>query len=52
MLIKKKVKKAVFPVAGLGTVEGVPLKGRRFDCGSIEGHMAASFYEYNKRSSK
>ena len=32
-----------------GLVETIRLKGRRFDCGSVEGFMKASFYEYEKR---
>lgn len=32
-----------------GYVETIRLKGRRFDCGSVEGFMKASFYEYEKR---
>ena len=30
-------------------VEIALLNGRRFDCGSIDGYLAASQYEYNKR---
>jgi UTP--glucose-1-phosphate uridylyltransferase len=33
----------------VGTVE---LKGKRFDCGSIDGYMAAANYEYGKRTKK
>jgi UTP--glucose-1-phosphate uridylyltransferase len=32
-----------------GSVETVRLNGRRFDCGSVEGFMQASFCEYQKR---
>jgi UTP--glucose-1-phosphate uridylyltransferase len=32
-----------------GLVETVPLNGLRFDCGSIDGFMQASQYEYQKR---
>ena len=32
-----------------GSVETVCLNGLRFDCGSINGFMAASNYEYKKR---
>ena len=32
-----------------GFVETVRLNGRRFDCGSIDGFMKASHYEYKKR---
>ena len=32
-----------------GSVETVCLNGLRFDCGSIDGFMAASSYEYKKR---
>ena len=34
-----------------GLVDAVPLKGQRFDCGSIEGFMKASAHEYKKKSS-
>jgi len=30
--------------AKLGSVEAVHLKGRRFDCGSIEGFLGATLY--------
>jgi UTP--glucose-1-phosphate uridylyltransferase len=30
-------------------VEILRLKGKRFDCGSVEGFMSASAYEFNKR---
>jgi UTP--glucose-1-phosphate uridylyltransferase len=32
-----------------GSVETVRLKGRRFDCGSVDGFMRASNHEYEKR---
>ena len=32
-----------------GSVETVRLNGQRFDCGSGDGFMLASNYEYNKR---
>ena len=32
-----------------GSVETVRLNGRRFDCGSVDGFMRASSYEYEKR---
>ena len=32
-----------------GSVETVRLNGRRFDCGSVDGFMQASNYEYKKR---
>ncbi len=32
-----------------GSVETVRLNGRRFDCGSVDGYIQASYYEYNKR---
>lgn len=32
-----------------GTVETVRLHGRRFDCGSVNGFMAASAHEYKQR---
>ena len=32
-----------------GSVETVRLNGRRFDCGSVDGFMQASAYEYEKR---
>ena len=33
-----------------GLVETVSLVGKRFDCGSVEGFMAAALHEYNKRN--
>ena len=32
-----------------GLLEAVKLKGKRFDCGSVDGFMNASAYEYSKR---
>ena len=32
-----------------GLLEAVQLKGKRFDCGAIDGFMSASAYEYAKR---
>ena len=32
-----------------GSVETVPLNGWRFDCGSVDGFIQASNYEYSKR---
>ena len=32
-----------------GLLEAVELKGKRFDCGSIDGFMSASAHEYSKR---
>ena len=32
-----------------GLLEAVRLKGVRFDCGSVDGFMSASVYEYSKR---
>jgi UTP--glucose-1-phosphate uridylyltransferase len=32
-----------------GLLEAIELKGKRFDCGSIDGFMSASAYEYAKR---
>jgi UTP--glucose-1-phosphate uridylyltransferase len=32
-----------------GLLEAIQLKGKRFDCGSVEGFMSASAYEYAKR---
>ena len=32
-----------------GSVESVRLNGRRFDCGSVDGFMQASTYEFKKR---
>ena len=32
-----------------GLVEAVRLNGRRFDCGSVDGFIKASSYEYEKR---
>ena len=38
--------------ARCGAVEGVVLKGQRFDCGSQEGFIAATLHEYNRRGGK
>ena len=35
--------------AQYGAVETVRLQGQRFDCGSVDGFMQASLYEYEKR---
>ena len=35
--------------AHAGLVETVRLNGRRFDCGSVDGYMQASYHEYQKR---
>jgi UTP--glucose-1-phosphate uridylyltransferase len=32
-----------------GLLEAIELKGKRFDCGSVDGFMSASAYEYAKR---
>ena len=32
-----------------GLLEAVNLKGKRFDCGSVDGFMSASAHEYSKR---
>ena len=32
-----------------GLLEAIQLKGIRFDCGSVDGFMSASAYEYSKR---
>jgi UTP--glucose-1-phosphate uridylyltransferase len=32
-----------------GLLEAVELKGKRFDCGSVNGFMSASVHEYSKR---
>ena len=32
-----------------GLLEAIELKGKRFDCGSVDGFMNASAYEYSKR---
>ena len=32
-----------------GSVETVRLNGRRFDCGSVDGFIQASLYEYKQR---
>ena len=33
-------------------VQMVNLRGKRFDCGSVEGFIQATNYEYNKRRIK
>jgi UTP--glucose-1-phosphate uridylyltransferase len=35
--------------AKAGLLEAIELKGKRFDCGSVDGFMSASAYEYAKR---
>lgn len=40
---------AINILAQKGTVETVRLNGKRFDCGSIDGYMHASAFEYEKR---
>jgi len=35
-----------------GKVETVHLNGRRFDCGSVNGYVAAVVNEYDKRTSQ
>jgi UTP--glucose-1-phosphate uridylyltransferase len=32
-----------------GLLDAIHLKGKRFDCGSVDGFMSASAYEYSKR---
>ena len=32
-----------------GLLEAIHLKGKRFDCGSVDGFMSASAHEYSKR---
>ena len=32
-----------------GLLEAIQLKGKRFDCGSVDGFMSASVHEYAKR---
>lgn len=43
---------AINNLSKLGRVNSVKLKERRFDCGSVEGFMAASTYEYNRRKAE
>ena len=43
---------AIGKLAVFSGVEAIELKGKRFDCGSVEGFMAASNYEYELRYSK
>ena len=38
--------------AQYGVLEAIELKGKRFDCGSIDGFMSANMHEYAKRSKK
>ena len=40
---------AINILAQNGEVEAVSLRGKRFDCGSVNGFMAASNYEFAKR---
>ena len=35
-----------------GLLEAIELRGKRFDCGSVDGFMSASTYEYAKRLKK
>ena len=35
-----------------GLLEAIELRGKRFDCGSVDGFMSASMYEYAKRLKK
>jgi UTP--glucose-1-phosphate uridylyltransferase len=35
--------------AQAGLIESIELRGKRFDCGSVDGFMSASAYEYAKR---
>ena len=35
-----------------GLLEAIELRGKRFDCGSVDGFMSASAYEYAKRLKK
>lgn len=35
--------------AQAGLIESIQLRGKRFDCGSVDGFMSASAYEYAKR---
>ena len=35
-----------------GLIESIELRGKRFDCGSVDGFMSASAYEYAKRLEK
>ena len=43
---------AIGKLAVISGVEAIELKGKRFDCGSVEGFISASNYEYNLRYSK
>jgi UTP--glucose-1-phosphate uridylyltransferase len=38
--------------AQAGLLESIELRGKRFDCGSVDGFMSASAYEYAKRPGK
>jgi UTP--glucose-1-phosphate uridylyltransferase len=38
--------------AQAGLIESIELRGKRFDCGSVDGFMSASAYEYAKRLGK
>ena len=35
--------------AQAGLLESIELRGKRFDCGSVDGFMSASAYKYAKR---
>ena len=35
-----------------GLLDAIHLKGKRFDCGSVDGFMSASAHEYSKRLKK
>ena len=41
---------AIDVLAKKGLVEIVNLNGKRFDCGSVDGFITASIYEYSKRN--
>ncbi len=43
---------AISQLACNGSVETVMLRGKRYDCGSIDGFMRACIYEYSKRADK
>ncbi len=38
--------------AQAGLIESIELQGKRFDCGSVDGFMSATAYEYAKRLGK
>ena len=40
---------AIDTLAKQRAVQTIPLKGSRFDCGSVDDFMAASFHEFDKR---